>query len=283
MRFDSKMPAPATAPAAGSTTTFKLPIGRQFHSLSLLGFATAFTVAELEEIRLLANENVVQRFTGEDRNIMNLFDGRESAAISAGRFELVIPFDRYGLLDRIAEEETAINTGSIDPQTGRQISSLSLEVDLKATGITGTPRLELNATQSEQRPGGPGLVPYIYKSTRDFAAADTYDISDLPRGQVNTQFLDKLFIKPSTGTLDTFQFLANDVKIFERTAERNERAQRDGVRVPQNGWYAFDRTEHGYGGDPFDLRGLQDFRLKLATSGAMSTRIYAHYIGGLAE
>lgn len=280
MRFDTKMPAP-NAVAASATTTFKLPIGRRYHLLSLIGSATTIAVTDAPEIRVLLNEKVIQRFSGDHRNVMNLFDGRDDAAISAARFELVIPFDRYGLLTRAAEEETAINTGSKD-KDGRAINSFSLEVDLGA-GLTGTPKLELYATQSEAIDGGPGSVPYILKSTRDFAAADTYDISDLPRNNVQNQFLDKLFIKPSTSTLDNFQVFANDTKIFERTAELNERRQRDGVRIPQAGWNVIDRTEHGYGGDPFDMRGLNDWRLKLVTGAALTAQFYAHYIGSLGD
>jgi hypothetical protein len=280
VRFDTKMPAP-NAVAASSTSTFKLPIGRRYHSLLLIGTGTAAVVADITEVRILANEKVIQRFSGADREMMNLFDGRETAAVSAARFELVIPFDRYGLLTRAAEEETALNTGSVAPD-GRAIKSLSVEVDLGA-GITGTPALTMYATQSEALPGGPGSVPYINLSTRDYAAADTYDISDLPRGGTNTQYLDKLFLKPSTSTLDNFEVLANSVKVFERTAVVNERAQRDGIRVPQAGVYAIDRTEHGYGGDPFDLRGLDDFRVKLTTGAALTARILAQYIGGLSD
>lgn len=280
MRFDTKMPAP-NAVAANSTTTFRLPIGRRYHSLTLVGAATTFGVADISEIRVLVNERVIQRFSGTERNVMNKFDGREDAAISAAEFELVIPFDRYGILTREGEEFTALNTGSRDA-AGRAITSLSVEVDLGA-GITGTPSLQMYATQSEALEGGPGYIPYILKSTRDWASADRYDISDLPRGGVDRQFLDKLFIRPSTGSLDNFEILADNVKLFERTARLNAKYQRDGIRVPQAGWYVIDKTEHGYGGDPFDMRGLNDWRLKLDVSSAMTATLLAHYIGGLSD
>jgi hypothetical protein len=279
-RFDTKMPAP-NAVAVSSTTTFKVPIGRRYHALSLVGSATTFAVDDLSEIRVIANEQVIQRFTGADRNTMNQFLGRDAAGISAARFDLVIPFDRYGLLNREAEEESALNTGSRD-EAGRAITSLSVEIDINATP-TGTPRLEMYATQSEQLAGGPGLVPYIHKVTKDFASADIYDISDLPRGGRTNQFMDMVFMKPSAGTLENLQVFANDVKLFERTAEQNERRQRDGVRIPQGGWYVIDKTEHGYGGDPFDLRALNDWRIKLTASQAMSLKMYTHYLGGLGE
>lgn len=281
MRFDTKMPAP-NAVAAGQTSTFRLPIGRRYHSATLIGAATAFAVDNISEIRVLANERVIQRFSGAERNTMNKFDGREDAGVSAAAFELVLPFDRYGILNREGEEFTALNTGSKDA-AGKAIESLSVEVDLASSGITGTPSLQMYATQSEALPGGPGFLPYILKSTRDWASADRYDIPDLPRGGVDRQFLDKLFIKPSTGTLDNFEVLADNVKLFERTARLNAKYQRDGIRVPQNGWYVIDKTEHGYGGDPFDLRGLNDWRLKLDVSGAMAATLLAHYIGGLSD
>ena len=260
-RIDQKMPAPPSV-AAGATTTFRLPIGRRYHALQLLGSATTITVADLSEIRVLANNKIIQRFSGADRNVMNRFDGREDAAIDATSFNLEIPFDRYGILTKAGEEETALNTGSVDPQNGKVINSLAIEIDLAGPGgITGTPALSMYATTSEALPGGPGSVPHVLKSARDFAAAQQYEISDLPRGGVTTQFLDKLFMHPSASTLDLFKVLANQTTLFERTAALNERKQRDGIRFPQAGWYCIDRSEHGYGGDPFDLRGLEDWRL----------------------
>jgi len=282
-RLDQKMPAPPSV-AAGQTTTFKLPIGRRYHSLQLRGSATTITVADLTEIRILANNKIIQRYSGAHRNSMNRFDDREDAAIDGASFILELPFDRYGILTKAGEEETAINTGSVDPATGKVINSLSVEVDLAGPGgITGAPVLELFATMSEALPGGPGSVPHILKSTRDFASAAEYEISDLPRGGVTTQFLDKIFLLPSASTLENLKVLANQTTLFERTAALNERKQRDGIRSPQPGWYVIDRSEHGYGGDPFDLRGLEDWRLKLTTGAAMTLTAYSHYIGGLGD
>ena len=282
MRTDQKMPAPQSV-VAGQTTVFRLPIGRRYHSLVLDGTGTAFAVADLSEIRILVNNKIIQRFSGTDRNAMNKFDGREDAAISDAAFSLVIPFDRYGLLTKAAEEETALNTGSVDPQTGRSITSLSVEVDIASSGPSGTLALNMNATTSEALPGGAGSVPYIAKAVNDYASAAEYEQSDIPRGGISTQFIDKVFYKPSTSTLDTIKVKANGYVLFERTAALNERIQRDGIRVPQNGWYVIDRTEHGYGGDPFDVRGLDDFRTVFTTGAALTLTRYTHYIGGLAD
>jgi len=280
-RVDQKMPA-AQSVVAGQTTTFRMPIGRRFHGLQFLGSGTAFAPSDLSEIRVLLNNKVVQRFTGDDRNSMNKFDGRVDAAISAAAFNLIVPFDRYGILTKAGEEETAINTGSTDPNSGKVINAFSVEVDV-GSGATGTLALDCYATTSEALPGGPGTVPYILKSVRDYASAAEYDLSDIPRGGVTTQFVDKLFFKPSTSTLENLRVLANSYKVFERTAALNERLQTDGIRVPQAGWYVIDRTEHGYGGDPFDVRGLDDWRVQFTTGAAMTVTQYVHYLGGLGD
>lgn len=278
------MPA-AQSVVAGQTTTFRLPIGRRFHSLQLLGSGTAFAPSDLTEIRILANNKVIQRFSGADRDSMNKFDGRFGAVINAASFALILPFDRYGILTKAGEEETALNTGSADPNSGKVINSLSVEIDITGAGTaTGTLALDMYATTSEQLPGGPGTVPYITKSIRDYAGAAEYDLSDLPRGGVTTQFIDRLFYKPSGGaTLENLRVLANSYKVFERTAALNERLLRDGIRVPQAGFYVIDRTEHGYGGDPFDLRNLDDWRAQFTTSGATSITMYTCYLGGLGD
>lgn len=283
-RISTKMPA-ANAVTAGSTTTFKGPIGRRYHALFLLGTATgggaAFAVSDLSEIRLLVNEKVIQRYSGADRDMMNKFDGREAAAISDVLFNLVLPFDRYNMFTKEGEEATALNTGSLDPKTGQSITAFSVEVDVAGTAA-GTLKLELYAEQSESVPGGPGLVPYIHRASTQYTGADNFSIPDLPRGGVSTQFLDKLFLIPSASTLENLLLEVNNYKVFERTAALNERIQRDGIRVPQPGVYVIDRTEHGTAGDPIGLAGIDSLELKFTTGAAMTLNRYTHYLGGLA-
>jgi hypothetical protein len=278
------MPAPEGI-GAGQTATFKLPIGRRFHTLYLTGTAatSGMGVADLSEIRVLANAKVIQRFTGSERNSMNLFDGRADAAVDTNNFILAIPFDRYDLMTKAGEEETALNTGSVDPATGKVISSLSLEIDVAASGFVGAPSLTLSADQSEALPGGPGTVPHILRSTRDFGGAGEYDISDLPRGGDTTLALDRIFFKPSANDISGVKIESDQYTIFERLKALNSRVQTDGIRVPQTGYFVVDRTEWGYGGDPIPLVGPQDFRHKLTLTGAATVTILSCYIGRLGD
>jgi hypothetical protein len=283
-RINVRMPAPE-GQGAGQTATFKLPIGRRYHALHLIGTAatSGMTVAALSEIRVLANNKVIQRFSGVERNAMNLFDGRADAAIDGNNFILTIPFDRYALMTKAGEEETAINTGSKDTGTGKEISSLALEIDIAASGFVGAPSLSMFADQSESLPGGPGTVPHILRSTRDFAGAGEYDISDLPRGGETTLTLNSIFFKPSANAVSSVKIESDQYTIFERSAALNARIQTDGIRVPQAGYFAIDRTEWAYGGDPIPLVGPQDFRFKVSLTGAATLTIHSHYMGRIGD
>lgn len=283
MRIEVRMPA-FEGVAAGQTATAKLPIGRRYHELQLLGSGTTITVADLLEIRVFANNKVIHRYSGTQRDLMNQFDGREAAAIDGASFRLVLPFDRYFLNTLASDEETAVNTGSVNPQTNEAITSLYVEVDLaNPGGITGTPALSMNATVSEALPGGPGTVLHIMRHTRDIAGAGDFDIADLPRGAATSIALNRIFLTPSANTISRVRIERNQYVIFDRIAELNRRVQADGVRVPQGTTYVIDRTERGYGGDPIDLLGAADYRYILTVDGAMTVTTLSEYLGRLGD
>jgi hypothetical protein len=280
-RVTTKMPAPNSV-GKNQTITYRLPIGRRYHWMELYGAGTAFTVAHLSEIRVLVNGITIQRFSGAERDKINQFEMRAAAAVDANSFILCIPFDRYGPeMLRAAQEDTAIVTGSADAN-GVAINTFSLEIDV-SNAPTAVTVMDLYGEQSESPAGGPGRIPYILKSTRDFSSAGTYENGDLPRGATNTAALEALYMTPSAGTLDNFVILANQAEIFRRTDPVNRRIQTDGIRTPQAGQYVIDRTEQAYASEPFVLVGLNDFRLRFDTSALMTVTTLAKYIGGLAS
>lgn len=281
-RIEIKMPG-GEGIAAGQTATFKIPVGRRYHEMLLEGAATAFNVAQLSELRVLLNNKVVQRYTGTERDLINQFDGCLAGDINAGAFALRIPFDRHFLNTAAAEEETAINTGSLNEKTGEIINSFNIEVDLASAGITGTPALVLSGSVSESLPGGPGTVLHIRRSTRSVGAAGDFNYSDAPRGGKTTLALNRIIFDPSANNITNVVIEADQKKLFDRTAARNRLIQRNGVRVPQADWYVIDRTERGLGGDPIDLRNLQDYRYTITTDGAMTLVTLEEYLGGLGD
>lgn len=270
MRITQRMPAFEGA-AAGQTATCKLPIGRRFHHLFLE--YSGVTLAQMTEIRVLANAKVIQRFSAAQRDSMNKFQGMPAAAGI-----LQIPFDRWGLMNRAQEEVTALNT-NVQDQNGNAVRSLTVEIDVSA----GTPVLALYAEQSAPVPGGPGLILQIRKDTRSPAGAGTFDIADLPFNSPSFFALNMVHFIPSAGTISKGVIERDLVNMWERKTALNEFVQNNGVRVPQAGWWSIDRTESGYGDDTLELAGVKDYRYKLDVSGAMTITCISEYVGLLGD
>jgi hypothetical protein len=283
-RISVKMPN-GEGIGAGQTATFKLPIGRRFHELSLVSTTSGgnpFSFADLLQIRLFVNGQVFHRYTGAQREAMNRFDGRTPSEIDASNFILVIPFQRYKLNTLAGEEETCVNTGSADPKTGQQITSFYMEVDINPNTV-GSIGFTLNALQSEAQPGGPGTLLYTIPYTRNIAGAGDTEFSDLPRGSAQTLALNRTFMNPSANNITRCVIERNQYIVFDRTSAQNARVQNDGWRVPQVNWYVIDRTEDALGGDPIDLVGAADFRYRVTADGAMTVNFVQEYLGTLSS
>ena len=282
-KISFKQPNPEGV-AAGGTATFRIPVGRRIHSL-FLKYAynvTTQNVADFTEIRIYANGQVIQRFTGTERDTLNQFDGM---AASTGWLE--IPFDRKKLITKAGREETALNTGVMDEQ-GRKISSLYMEIDLDAGMTINSTDLELWALESDAIPGvGPGTIPYIRREQRTVGGADTdWQISDLINPGVNAPdkiALNRVTFIPSANNIDNLKIDRNSYTIFDRPDGLNRFIQNGGERVAQSGYYTIDPSEKGDGGEPIDLYGMTDFRYRLSVDGAMTATILSEYLGVLTK
>lgn len=260
--------------AAGQTATAKLPIGHTYHELIIP--YSGVTLAEMTEIRVLANGKVIHRYSAADRDAMNQHDGRAAAS-----GELVIPFNRYGLVAKSMNEETAINAGPKSPKNGRAVRSLHVEVDID--GAATAPDLKIRAKRSKAKADqGPGTILHILKYTRDAAGAGEFEISDIPYGQRTSAALNRTFFKDG-GNINELKIERGGYKVFERTASENDRALTDGVRSPQTGWFVYDTTEDGYGGDVLPLVGYQDFRYQCDMAAAQTLEIYQETLGELGD
>lgn len=266
---------------AGGTATFRIPVGKRIHAL-YLGYAydaTTQNVADFTEIRIFANGNVIQRFTGTERDVLNQFDKKGA---STGVLE--IPFDRSGLKTLAAQEETAINTAVADSE-GRKITSMYMEIDLDSGMTIAATNLTLHAKQSDAIAGGPGTIPYILREQRNPAGADTdFQISDLVNPGVNAPnkiALNRVTFVPSTGSLSKLMIDRNTYTIIERSDALNRVIQGNGVRTAQSGYYTIDTTENGYGGEPIELFGMTDYRYRLNVSAAMTLTCISEYLGVL--
>ncbi len=259
--------------AAGSTASFKLPIGRAYKDVDIE--YSGVTVAQLNEIRVYANNRQIHVYSGTDRDAMNQFDGMAAAAGI-----LHIPFCRRGLKERDAEEETAIHTG-VRLSDGTVINSMRIEVDIDAAATA--PVMEMHAHQIAAVPGYPNAVLHVDRQTRDNAGAGEKEIFDLGYGLPTRQMLNRVFFKPSAGDISRIEMERDNFSIFDRSKARNERAQADGERVPQSGYHVVDSTEKGYGGAPWILSGAQDFRHTLTMTAAAVVTVYSETIGVIGD
>jgi hypothetical protein len=286
MRISVKIPN-SNGVASNATATFDLPIGRRYHALYLQYGGTSFALSDMTEIRVIANGEVIQRYSGADRDTMNQFD-----RLAAAAGILALKFDRSGLYQQKGEESTAIQTGSKDPATGVAVTSFKLEVDIAATATA--PTLTVIAVQSDNNAAapGPGLIRRVMRYSRVFSAAGSNEISDFPKGTEGNRYiwLNRAFFK-TANTLD-LEIDRSNFAIFQRTAATNTRIQSNGVRSPQAGWYVYDPTEEGYDWEPISFfqapnaQGIalpyQDFRYKLNSSAGETVTAYVEYLGKLA-
>jgi hypothetical protein len=279
-KITRKLPNPEGV-VAGGTATFRIPVGRRLHAL-YLDYAynvTTQNVADFEEIRIFANGQVIQRFTGTERDVLNQFEG---VAASVG--VLILPFDRNELKTVAGQEETAINTGVTDAQ-GRMITSMYMEIDLNSGMTIAASDLALYSKESDAIAGGPGTIPYIRREQRNPSGADTdFQISDLVNPGVNAPdkiALNRITFVPSTGSISNLKIDRNGYSIFDRSDELNRVIQNAGQRAAVAAYYMIDSTENGYGGEPIDLFGMTDYRYRLNVSAAMTLTCISEYLGVL--
>lgn len=270
--------------SAGSTATFRIPVGQRFHALYFVFKYNAGTqnLSHFTEFRLFVNGQVFQKFSATERDNLNQFDLFPSAITNGG--VLVIPFDRAGLLQNEQQELTAINTGVADKE-GRLINSMYMEVDIAAGATVVAADLSLYAKVSDVVAGGAGLIPYIRKEPRVVAGADSnFEISDLINPAVNSPdkvALSRVTFVPNANAITNLQVDRNQYKIFERPDALNRHIQDAGIRSPRSGYYTIDTGENGVGTDVIQLYGMTDFRYRLNCSGAMTINVLSEYFGVL--
>lgn len=272
-----KRVAPPEGVAAGQTATVRFPTGVKYHDCAIV---TNMALADMTEIRLIANNKVIHRYSATERDTLNQFYG-----LPAFNGILYIPFDRKALKTRTMEEVTGINTG-VRGENGEKISALYLEVDI-AAGAT-TPAMDIFATSSAATPEGVGTVLHVKKNTRNAAGAGELEISDLPFNEPTAAALNAAFFFPKDTNGDPVAISRLVVerglyKVFERTSDLNDFYLTLGERNPQTGVFAVDFTENGYGANALDLRGFQDFRYRLNVAGAAAVPIVSEYLGILGD
>lgn len=252
--------------AAGQTATVRLPVGLRYHKL-LIPYS-GVTLAQMDEIRLIANGKTVQRIIGgEVLDSMNQFDGRNAAS-----GVLTLDFERYGLRTRSGSEFTVIDTTreAKDP-----ISTLSLEIDINGAAVSPV-LTAAKAIQSGAAANANPILKHVRVFGYDPAGSGDFEISDLPKmGAIN-----RVFFK-STAGINSIKLTRDGYDVFERTKAENEAIQSDGVRVPQTNYSVVDFSEEGNGQDWLEVAGVQDLRFTLNMAAAGHIDVMVEYLNPL--
>ena len=266
----------------GGTATWDLPIGRRYHQLDIE--YSGVTLAQMTEIRYIINGEVFHRLSATERDTLNGFDRK-----AMGGGILSICFDRDNLYRQEGEELTSIQTGSVDPKSGKAITTFKLEIDLAAGAYT--PSIKVTAEQSDNDPGrpGPGLLLRTLKFPKALTTVGENEVSDLPKateGPEKYVWVNRTFIKSPVVT--GVEVMRDNLTVFKRSKALNDRRQGDGVRTPQAGYYVIDPLEEGYDFEAINLynslsgKPYQDFRYKTTLSAADPSLVFiVEYIGGL--
>lgn len=242
-----------TGVAPGQTATVSFPIGPTYH-YAWLNYAN-LTLAQMLELRLVANGEVIRRYSGADLDAHNQFDKRAAAGGM-----LFLDFERRLLLTRNGRELTALGTGMANDPT--PIVNLTLECDIDAAAVGPT----LSGKVAISGPSDAGLILKNRIYTYNPTAAGDFEISDLPKKGIWSR------IWFGSASVNSLKIERNNQVIFDRTATENSRIQSDGqIRAPQAGWYVYDLTEDGYSGNGLDPLGVSDMRffVNMAAAGAL--------------
>lgn len=270
-RIFKKVQAPEGV-APGQTGTVKFAIGSKYHDIAIV---TNMSLANMTEIRLIANNKTIHRYSATERDKLNQYYG-----LPAFNGILYIPLDRKALQTRAMEEVTGINTG-VQGENGEAIRAFYLEVDID--GAATNPTMDVYATTSAATTDGVGTVLHVTKHNRNAAGAGELEVNDLPFNAPTAAALNAAFMFPAANDISKIIVERGLYKVFERTKTLNERYQVIGERVPQTGMIAVDFTENGYGANALDLRGYQDFRYRLTMTGAAQVTFISEYLGILGD
>ena len=210
--------------AAGQTATLRMPIGRTYEQL-LITYSGA-TLAQLNELRIIANGEVIHRVTELSKlDSMNKFEGRAAAG-----GVIVFDFNRYGLKTRAGVEYTALGTG-IAPKSAANpdgdpnaITTLTAEIDVDAAATS--PALSAKAIQSA--PSKSGFILKTKQYTYTAGASGEFEIADLPKGDA----INKIYVGNHTANAYTKIVIERDILSYLSVALQKTKLSKPTVCVP---------------------------------------------------
>ncbi len=257
------IPIPVSGnPTANQTYTIILPIGLRYHHIWFEMGGTTFGLAELSNVRLLANTQAIWNLTGTQLDMMNQFD--KLPAFAAGK--LCLPLERVGLSDPISRYLTAFNTGIACIQSSNvPVNDLRIEIDVANTAVAAT--LAVSAIVSDVNPAQSTAVlrrERTFENTPGAAGGVEFLHVKKITGDAKRRILNKVMLGDTNANITKIRILENGLEIYNRSSLLNEAVQKGpyGMRTPQAGWCAVDKTERGEYGNVENVAQLSTFELR---------------------
>lgn len=222
----------------GTAATLTLPIGYRYEALFLKRTGTSFTLGQIPEIRLIANEDVFMRGSATEFDTINQYHG-----LSADAGTLAIWFTRPWLRNVEMQDLSAINTGIRSRATPNPIRNFRLEMD--TNGAT-SPVLAASALVTRLHPARGHYVIRQDKWNENVAATGVYTWQN--RGVFQdgrAEALDLMMIKETTANLTHLHIERNNTVIYDADADVNALTQTDGLGHPVAGYQFIDPTTNG--------------------------------------
>lgn len=253
--------------AVNSTATAHLAMGRTYHAL-LMKYTS--TIANMSEIRVVANGVAIWRLSALQLDELNQHYGRAAAGDNA---ELLLDFDRRGVRARSGAELSAIGCLPWNPETNANpITSLTLEVDL---GAGAAPAITVAALVSAGEPAG--VMRKIRPFTHTPPGAATFEIDSFPRQEI----ILAAHLKSSLITrvrVEVDQTIVHDLLI-----EENDRIINDGFDglVAVGDYYHYNPAYDGHASEWLETAGSTNLLFAATVSGATTINSLVEYLGKL--
>jgi hypothetical protein len=255
--------------AYNSVISIETRHGFLYHGL-YLRFSN-LTIAQIEEITVLANSRVISRASGTFFDVLAFYENGPDATTSG---VLWIPFSRVDLASVDSEVLTGINLK--DERNGQILDVLEVQLKIgartagQATANVAAPTLtayfDVSPTMQNVGPGAvrrfvtrreTGLVTGQVFRMQNFATAG--------QASIETGIVSRIFLNIDPSAVAPWSVYMNRDREDEMDPAVNEYIQLRNRRNPVDGWVIIDTSKTGLGGNGYNLtfQQLSEFALEL--------------------
>lgn len=269
--------ASATSGVNDSGITTPIPAVRAYTALRI-PFGGTVVAGDITDVQVqIGDQPLFTNINGDFLDARNQFDKMDAFSVAK---QLILP-QQAKMLDLAQARATILGV----PQVGTNPKTAGGTLSFKIAGTNPTYN-----PAADFVPGiaaATGLVTRLIRQDITMNGAGDYEITNLPFGQIQTQFLRRLFFKLDTGAITRVQLLNSaQAPLFDRTKAQNDDiiagfGQRDPAAASSFFDFVLDGTESGFA-EMLDTLGLSALTLKPTVTGAPTKlQLWGEYVGAL--